>query len=79
VRKTHDDACEQHAQRARTARDDLLRDARPMANDTDAHGVRRGGGVDGGRRESSRGRRRVGERRRSPVDALRASKCERAH
>ena len=77
MRKTHDDTCEQHAQRARTARDDLLRDARAMANDTNAHGVRRG--VDGGRRESSRGRRRVGERRRSPVDALRASKRERAH
>jgi hypothetical protein len=77
VRKTHDDTCEQHAQRARTARDDLLRDTRAMANDTNAHGVRRG--VDGGRRESSRGRRRVVERRRSPVDALRASKRERAH
>jgi hypothetical protein len=48
VRKTHDDTCEQHAQRVRTARDDLLRDARAMANDTNAHGVRRG--VDGGRR-----------------------------
>jgi hypothetical protein len=46
VRRTHDDTCEQHAQRARTARDDLLRDARAMANDTNAYGVRRG--VDGG-------------------------------
>jgi hypothetical protein len=48
VRKTHDDTCEQHAQRARTARDDLLCDVRAMANDTNAYGVRRG--VDGGRR-----------------------------
>ena len=77
MRKTHDDTCEQHAQRARTAHDDLLRDARAMANDTNAHGVRRG--VDRGRRESSRGRRRVGDRRWSPVDALRASNRERAH
>jgi hypothetical protein len=46
VRRTHDDTCEQHAQRARTAHDDLLRDARAMANDTNAHGVRRE--VDGG-------------------------------
>ena len=48
MRKTHDDACEQRAQCARTARDDLLRDARAMANDTNAYGVRRG--VDGGSR-----------------------------
>jgi hypothetical protein len=73
VRRTHDDTCEQHAQRARTAHDDLLRDARVMANDTNAYGVRRGvDGGWGGRRESSRGRR-------SPVDALRANERERAH
>jgi hypothetical protein len=53
VRKTRDDTCEQHAQRARTARDDLLRDARAMANDTNAYGVRRG--VDGGVDESRLG------------------------
>ena len=39
VQLTRDNACEQHAQRARTARDDLMRDARAMANDTNAHGV----------------------------------------
>jgi hypothetical protein len=70
VRRTHDDACEQHAQHARTARNDLRRDVRAMASDTSAHGGRRG--VDGGRRG-------VDERRRSPVDALRASERERAH
>ena len=57
VRRTHDDTCEQHAQRARTAHDDLLRDARAVANDTNAHGEGGRRGVDGGRRESSRGRR----------------------
>ena len=41
--EAHDDACERHAQRARTARDDLMRDARAMASDTNAHG-----GVDEG-------------------------------
>jgi hypothetical protein len=57
VRRTHDDACEQHAQRARTACDDLRCDARAMASDTSAHGEGGRRGVDGGRRESSRGRR----------------------
>jgi hypothetical protein len=72
VRRTHDDACEQHAQRARTARDDLRCDALTMASDTSAHGGGGGRrGVDGGGG--------VDERRRSPVDTLRASERECVH
>jgi hypothetical protein len=70
VRRTHDDACEQHAQRARTARDDLMRDVRTMASDTSAHG-----GVDervrGGRRGVAGSRLGVDERHRDPDDVLR--------